>query len=97
MKRENFTIGGEVIKPGEQKRLQLQMPPLYTDTSMGIPVFVQHGKRAGPTLFVSAAIHGDELNGIEIVSRLIKTRAIKNIRGTLIAIPMAVIYLIEEI
>lgn len=92
MKRQNFMIGGELIKPGEHKRLQLQMPPLYTDTSMGIPVFVQHGKRPGPTLFVSAAIHGDELNGIEIVSRLIKTRAIKSLRGTLIAIPMVNVY-----
>jgi predicted deacylase len=68
------------------------MPPLYTDTSMGIPVFVQHGKRPGPTLFVSAAIHGDELNGIEIISRLIKNRSIKNLRGTLIAIPMVNVY-----
>jgi predicted deacylase len=59
---------------------------------MGIPVFVLHGKRPGPTLFVSAAIHGDELNGIEIVSRLIKARAIKNLRGTLIAIPMVNVY-----
>jgi predicted deacylase len=92
MKRQNFVIGGEVIKPGEFKHLQLQMPPLYTDTSMGIPVFVQHGKRPGPTLFVSAAIHGDELNGIEIISRLIKTRAIKSLRGTLIAIPMVNVY-----
>jgi len=92
MKRQNFTIGGEVIKPGEQKRLLLLMPPLYTATTMGIPVFVLHGKRPGPTLFVSAAIHGDELNGIEIVSRLIKARAIKNLRGTLIAIPMVNVY-----
>ena len=92
MKREDFVIGGEKIKAGEQKRLQLQMPPLYTDTSMGIPVFVQHGKRPGPTLFVSAAIHGDELNGIEIVSRLIKSRGIKNLRGTLIAIPIVNVY-----
>lgn len=92
MKRQNFVIGGEVIKPGEQKRLSLLMPPLYTATTMGIPVFVLHGKRPGPTLFVSAAIHGDELNGIEIVSRLIKARAIKNLRGTLIAIPMVNVY-----
>lgn len=92
MKREDFVIGGEKIKAGEQRRLQLEMPPLYTDTNMGIPVFVQHGKRPGPTLFVSAAIHGDELNGIEIVSRLIKSRGIKNLRGTLIAIPMVNVY-----
>ncbi len=92
MKRQNFLIGGEVIKPGEQKRLRLLMPPLYTATTLGIPVFVLHGKRPGPVLFVSAAIHGDELNGIEIVSRLIKARAIKNLRGTLIAIPMVNVY-----
>lgn len=92
MKRQNFLIGGEVIKPGEQKRLLLLMPPLYTATTLGIPVFVLHGKRPGPVLFVSAAIHGDELNGIEIVSRLIKARAIKNLRGTLIAIPMVNVY-----
>ena len=92
MKREDFVIGGHIIKAGEQKKIQLEMPPLYTDTSMGIPVFVQHGRKPGPTLFVSAAIHGDELNGIEIVSRLIKTRGVKNLRGTLIAIPMVNVY-----
>lgn len=88
----DLIIGEHAIKAGEQKRFQLEMPPLYTDTSMGIPVYVQRGKRDGPTLFISAAIHGDELNGIEIVSRLIKSPSIKNLRGTLIAIPMVNIY-----
>ena len=92
VKDPGLLIGGHRIGLGEQKRLQLDMPPLYTDTNMGIPVFVQRGKRPGPTFFVSAAIHGDELNGIEIVSRLIKSRSIKNLRGTLIAIPMVNVY-----
>jgi predicted deacylase len=92
MKRADFVIAGKHIRPGEQTQLQLEMPPLYTDTRMGIPVFVQHSKRPGPVLFVSAAIHGDELNGIEIVSRLIKSKGIKNLRGTLIAIPIVNIY-----
>ncbi|WJG09081.1 succinylglutamate desuccinylase/aspartoacylase family protein [Aliiglaciecola sp. LCG003] len=87
-----LTIGGVDIKPGESKKVQLEMPPLYTDTHMSIPVYVQRGKKPGPTLFVSAAIHGDELNGIEIVSRLIRSKSIRNLRGTLIAVPMVNVY-----
>ncbi len=68
------------------------MPPLYTDTSMHIPIEVRRGKRAGPVMFVSAAIHGDELNGIEIINRLHKSRSIKNLKGTLITVPMVNVY-----
>ncbi|NMH61385.1 succinylglutamate desuccinylase/aspartoacylase family protein [Alteromonas sp. MYP5] len=68
------------------------MPPLYTATHMSIPVYVKRGKRPGPTLFVSAAIHGDELNGIEIVSRLISSKSIEKLRGTLIAVPIVNVY-----
>lgn len=89
---ENIVIGGETIKPGETKRIQLPMPHLYTDTEMSIPVHVQRGRRDGPTMFVSAAIHGDELNGIEIINRLLKSAAIKRLRGTLIAVPMVNVY-----
>ena len=39
-------------------------------------------------LFVSAAIHGDELNGVEVIRRLLKRRALNSIRGTLLAIPI---------
>jgi hypothetical protein len=48
---------------------------------------VQRGKREGPTMFVSTAVHGDELNGIEIVNRLLKSKSITFLRGTLIAVP----------
>lgn len=89
---EKLTIGGVDILPGETKRIELPMPLLYTNTQMSIPVHVQRGKRPGPTLFVSSAIHGDELNGIEIVGRLLKSRSIKNLRGTLIAVPMVNVY-----
>ncbi len=90
--KDIITIGGQQIKLGETRQIQLEMPPLYTDTHMSIPVHVQRGKRPGPTLFVSAAIHGDELNGIEIVSRLIRSKSIKTLRGTLIAVPMVNVY-----
>jgi predicted deacylase len=87
-----LTIAGHSIKAGETVRLGLQMPPLYTDTSMHIPIEVRRGKRAGPVMFVSAAIHGDELNGIEIINRLHKSRSIKNLKGTLITVPMVNVY-----
>lgn len=89
---KEIKIGGVQVLPGETKRIQLEMPPLYTDTHMSIPVHVQRGKRDGPTLFVCAAIHGDELNGIEIIKRLLKSPSIKRLRGTLIAVPMVNVY-----
>jgi predicted deacylase len=89
---EPLIIGGVSIKAGETTRIELPLPPLYTDTHMSIPVHVQRGKRSGPIMFVSAAIHGDELNGIEIVNRLIKSKSIKSLRGTLIAVPMVNVY-----
>ena len=92
MKISPLTIAGHSIKAGETVRLGLQMPPLYTDTSMHIPIEVRRGKRAGPVMFVSAAIHGDELNGIEIINRLHKSRSIKNLKGTLITVPMVNVY-----
>ena len=80
-------IAGETIQAGETRHLQLATVPLYTGANMSMPVFVRRGKRSGPTLLVSAAIHGDELNGIEIISRLINSKAISTIKGTLIAVP----------
>jgi predicted deacylase len=47
-----------------------------------------HGRRAGPRLFVSAAIHGDELNGVEIIRRLLRHSSLGRLRGTLIAVPV---------
>ncbi len=89
---EDFEIGGVSVAPGETKRIDLPVVRLYTDTEMAIPVYVQRGKRSGPCLFVSAAIHGDELNGVKVVSRLINSRALKSLRGTLIAVPVVNVY-----
>lgn len=84
---EPLVIAGQEIQRGKTYKIDLNTVPLYTDTTMAIPVFVKRGKTKGPTLLVSAAIHGDELNGIEIISRLINSPAIKVLKGTLIAVP----------
>lgn len=87
-----LTIGDHTIKPGETKQISLPIVRLYTDTDVFLPVHVIRAKKAGPTVFVSAAIHGDELNGIEIVRRLIQLKRLKLTHGTLILVPMVNIY-----
>lgn len=89
---EPLSIAGHEILPGETKRIKIPMVRLYTDTTMSIPVYVKRGKRNGPTLFLSAAIHGDELNGIEIINRIINSKSIQALKGTLIAVPMVNVY-----
>lgn len=87
-----LTIDGIDIKAGENRTIALQLPRLYDATEMVMPVHVFRGKRPGPILFVCAAIHGDEINGVEIVRRLIKLKTIEALRGTLIAIPLVNVY-----
>ena len=87
MLNKTITIGGIDIAPGTQQLVDLPVGSLYTHTEMHLPVHVIHGKNEGPRLFISAAIHGDELNGLEIVRRLLRLKSIKRIKGTLIAVP----------
>lgn len=91
-KNQALTINGTIINPGEQKVIDLPMAKLYTHTNLSVPVNVICGKYAGPRLFISAAIHGDELNGVEITRRLIKTAALKKLRGTLIVVPVVNVF-----
>jgi predicted deacylase len=81
-------IGGVSIAKGERRTIELEVANLYTHSQVTMPIHVIRGKRDGPTLFISAAIHGDELNGIEIVRRLLTLPTLKNLRGTLIAVPI---------
>jgi len=91
-KNKSLTINGITVKPGERKVIELPVAKLYTHTNLTIPLQVICGKLAGPRLFISAAIHGDELNGVEIVRRLIKTNGLKNLRGTLIVVPVVNVF-----
>lgn len=88
MRETVLTIGDTNIHLGGTARIEVPMVKLYTDTNMSMPVFVKRGKRHGPTLFISAAIHGDELNGIEIISRIIQSKYLESLKGTLIAVPI---------
>ncbi len=84
----SITIGVTEIKPGQRVNVDLPIANLYTATSLSMPVKVICGKRDGPVLFISAAIHGDELNGVEIIRRLLSRKVLKSMRGTLVAVPI---------
>ncbi|MDT8318893.1 MAG: succinylglutamate desuccinylase/aspartoacylase family protein [Xanthomonadales bacterium] len=87
-KNRTITIGAVDVAPGQRTSVNLPVANLYTATSLHMPVTVINGRRDGPVLFVSAAVHGDELNGVEIIRRLLKRKALQSIRGTLLAVPI---------
>lgn len=91
-KNTAITIGESTVQPGESKLIKLALPGLYSHSNIYMPVHVICGKKAGPTLFVSAAIHGDEINGVEIIRRLKNSKSIKRLKGTLITIPVVNVY-----
>jgi uncharacterized protein len=83
-----FQIAGTAVAKGERKIIPVSLPPLYSEKRVDMPVKVIRGKKDGPTLFISATVHGDELNGIEIIRRLLQLAQLKKLRGTLIAVPV---------
>ncbi len=90
--RAPLSLAGSRIKPGQQTTIHVPVARLYTHTEMTMPVHVIHGHKPGPQLFVSAAIHGDEIIGTEIIRRLMKLKKIKKLKGTLIAVPVVNVY-----
>ncbi|PIE37557.1 MAG: succinylglutamate desuccinylase [Gammaproteobacteria bacterium] len=88
----SLVIAGIDIQPGRTARLEIPVAKLYTDTEVSIPIHVVRAKRPGPVVFVSAAVHGDELNGIEIIRRLIHSKHIKLKMGSVILVPMVNVY-----
>ena len=70
-KRAPFTIGGTEVKAGRRAHVELPVSRLITGAQMSMPVTVFHGSSDGPTMWISAAIHGDELNGVEIVNQVL--------------------------
>lgn len=87
-KRLGFKFGGEVIAPGTRKTVDVPVSVLSDHTPVTMSAHIIHGRCAGPTVFVSAGIHGDEVIGVEIVRRLLTMPNLNTLRGTLIAVPI---------
>lgn len=88
MVRAAFEFCGTSVAPGARKTVDIPLGALSNHSPMTLPVHVIHGRRDGPTLFVSAAIHGDEVQGVEIIRRLIQGSALRGLRGTVMLIPI---------
>jgi predicted deacylase len=87
-RRPAFALGGATVAPGQRAIVELPVSHMSDHTPVSMPVQVVHGKRSGPCAFVSAGIHGDEVIGVEIVRRLLRSPALGSLRGTLLAVPV---------
>lgn len=91
-----FVIDGRTIAPGSRATLAIEVSELYTHTPVTLPVQVVHGRQAGPVVFVCAAVHGDEINGVEVIRRLMRLPLLKRLQGTLIAVPIVNVFGFEN-
>ncbi|MGH1454025.1 MAG: succinylglutamate desuccinylase/aspartoacylase family protein [Paracoccaceae bacterium] len=88
MTRLPFRIGGQDVAAGTRATVELPVAVFSDHTPVRMPVHVIHGKRPGPVMFVSAAVHGDEVIGVEIVRRLLRSAPMSRVHGTLLAVPI---------
>src|SRR5690606_16411871 len=91
-KEKTLVLGGEIILPGERKIVNLAVASLYDFTNLSISVEVIRGLKPGPSMFICAAIHGDEINGVEIIKRVSKRISIKKLSGTLFLVPIVNVF-----
>ena len=87
-KNTDLVILGEKIALGESKTINFSFAKLYTSSKVEIPVVIQRSITPGPTLLITAGIHGDEINGVEIVRQIIAKKINIPCVGTTICIPI---------
>ncbi|KRB76273.1 succinylglutamate desuccinylase [Nocardioides sp. Root190] len=88
MARESFAIGNVRVRAGSTKEVELPITRLVTGGDVSLPVRVVHGREPGPTVWVNAAIHGDEVMGVEVIRQAVATLSPRTLRGTLLAVPV---------
>ena len=87
-RNENISVGDMTVEPGRKGRIELPFARVATGSDETLPVAVINGRSPGPHVWLSAAIHGDELNGVEIVRRVLRDLDAKRLRGAVIAVPI---------
>jgi len=85
---EPITVGDVTVQPGRKIQIELPFARVVTGATESLPVKVINGRSAGPNLWLSATIHGDELNGLQIIRRVLKEIDAKTLRGAVIAVPI---------
>ena len=92
MTDNTIEIAKEIIHPGQTRRLDLPVSRLPTQTMLSLPITIVNGVAPGPRLWLSAAIHGDELNGVEIIRQVLAQIKSEKLRGTLLAVPIVNVF-----
>ncbi len=90
--RAPFSIGGETVQAGRARTVEIPVARLPPGTWTSMPVVAMHGTRPGKTVWLSGAIHGDELNGVEIVRRLLGHLRPDTLAGTILAVPIVNVF-----
>ncbi len=88
----DIKIVGETIPPGKRQELEIPVARLITHTLLSLPVTILNGVEPGPCLWISAAIHGDEINGVEIIRQVLEQVNPQTLRGALIAVPIVNVF-----
>jgi predicted deacylase len=83
-----FAIGRHKVARGTRETVDLPVSAFSKHTPVTLPVHVLHGEKPGPALFISGCVHGDEIQGVEIIRRLLVHPALHDIAGTLLAVPI---------
>ena len=89
---EPITILGEDVFPGETKEVNFDVANLHTASPIDVPVIISRSKKKGPTVLFTAGIHGDEVNGVEIIRQLIAKGINQPKCGTIICMPVINIF-----
>ncbi|HMB64040.1 MAG TPA: succinylglutamate desuccinylase/aspartoacylase family protein [Eudoraea sp.] len=92
MQSNKIEVLGHAISNGKGVQLNLDIAKLHTRTKIQVPVIVERAKKEGPTLLITAGIHGNEINGIEIVRQLISKKYNKPQSGMVICIPVVNVF-----
>ncbi len=88
MPRAAITVGDQEVGPGRRGRVDLPTGTLISGSPISMGVQVLHGRSDGPTVWLSAAIHGDEILGVEVIRRVLTTIDVRTLRGTVLAVPI---------
>lgn len=86
--KEVLNILGKKVALGESAKVSFSVAKLHTQNTIEVPVIIERSKKPGPTVLITAGIHGDEVNGVEIVRQIISKGINKPKKGTIICIPV---------
>jgi predicted deacylase len=87
-----LTLLGQEIPPGKSATVNFNLAKLYTTSTVEVPIIIERAKKRGPVVLMTSGIHGDEINGVEIVRQIIAKKINKPKKGTIICIPVLNIF-----